>query len=100
MADISWYGEAVFSDVPGRDRARGLIEDYMQATQNTTPYGGQQNYAAGIEQITQFHLDEFDGPGLRWCFRMPDTMGTDAAAILEQIDGLALTYNAGTAGIA
>jgi hypothetical protein len=100
MADMAWYGEAVFPDVESRDRAEGLIDDFMEATVNTIPYGEMPGYPSGCERVTQLHIDESDGPGLRWCHRMPEDMGTQAAPILEAIDGLALTYNAGTAPLA
>ena len=99
MADLSWYGEAVFADMATRDHVRGLIEDYMEATQGTMPFGGEQNYAPGIEAVTQIHLDVYDGPGLRWCYRIPEALGVDAANILAQVDVTALGYNSGTSPI-
>lgn len=99
MADLSWFGEAVFNTAADRDRAQALIEDYMEATPNTTPFGGQQGYAAGCERVTQIHLDEYDGPGLRWCHRIPEALGMDAANILAQIDAMALSMNNGSGPI-
>jgi hypothetical protein len=49
--------------------------------------------------VTQLHIDESDGPGLRWCHRIPDTLFMQFGAIINEIDTLALTYNAGSDGL-
>lgn len=99
MADLSWFGEAVFASVANRDQSRGLLEDFIERTAGTMPFGGQQNYAAGIELVTQIHLDDQSGPGLRWCYRVPEELMPEAGGITSLVDTLALSYGSGSVPI-
>jgi hypothetical protein len=72
MGQTNWYGEAIFATTAQRDEAAAAIEDYVDATLNVEPYENDQGYAAGVVKLTTLHIDDQQGPALRYSESVSD----------------------------
>lgn len=86
MSDVNFTFEYGFAGIVDRDRAKSIVEDWLQATIGTELYESQ--FANGIEVYNNRDVGGNVGPALLASLRVPDTTVPDD--LTDRIDPLCI----------
>lgn len=92
-----WHGAQCYETREQRDLYLGLVEDWVQATVDTSPYVDPAGvFGTGLTAYESLDVDGIRGVGMTWSFRVSDARVFDAQIISGICQDASLSGNSGT----